>query len=144
MKDFLEKLFSKEWFTKVANFIEDQLYSNEPNEVKAQKAVEFGMSVIEELEANLVSLLPVPLQWVGKIVTKLDDKVQRNLVILLVEAIYRGVKVSHERMVARGLVTLDDLNRIVETKELPPAAAFTMEDVMGVAKNLAALTKAKK
>lgn len=125
MKDFLTRVFTKEWFNKVANFIESQIYSNEPNEVKAEKAVDFGFKLIEEIEVEIARSLPVPLDWVAKILSKLDDKIQRNLVIILVEAIYRGVKISHERMMARGVYTVEDLKVAIE-KGVAPAAAIEL------------------
>jgi hypothetical protein len=107
MKDFLTRVFTKEWFNKVADFIASQVYSDEPNEVKAEKAVDFGFKLIEEIEVEIAHSLPVPLDWIAGILSKLDDKIQRNLVVILVEAIYRGVKISHERMMAQGVHTVE-------------------------------------
>jgi hypothetical protein len=104
MIEFLKKLFSKEWFNKVAVYIDQLMSTNMSNEDKAQQAFIYAMELIEEIQANAVQQLPVAWQWLGSLLAKLDNGVQAQLVKVLIEAIYRGAKIQAERQMARGML----------------------------------------
>jgi hypothetical protein len=94
MLEFLQKIFSKEFQDRLAAFILSQFDLNLPNAEKKQRAVDFGVSLLEQID-DTVALVP-GWGWLLKLLVDNGavDAAQRQLVDGLVEVIYRGIKIA--------------------------------------------------
>lgn len=94
MFEYLKKLFSKDFQDKLAAFILSQFDLKIPNEEKKQRAVDFGVDLLEQID-DTVALVP-GWGWLLKLLVDNGavDAAERQLVDGLVEVIYRGVKIA--------------------------------------------------
>lgn len=94
MLEFLRKIFSKEFQDRLAAFILSQFDLDIPSEEKKQRAVDFGVSLLEQVD-DTVALVP-GWGWLLKLLVDngVVDALERQLIDGLVETIYRGVKIA--------------------------------------------------
>jgi hypothetical protein len=94
MEQFLTKLLSKQFADELSAFILEQVYSSDPKEVKQQKAVTYGVNLLEKLDDG-VELIPVFGPFMKVLVDNpIADGAEVVAVTWLVNTLYRGVKVQ--------------------------------------------------
>lgn len=96
MFEYLKKLFSKDFQDKLAAFILSQFDLNIPNEEKKQRAVDFGVNLLEQIDDSVAEI--PGWGWLLKLLADngLVDSLERELISGLVETIYRGVKIGKQ------------------------------------------------
>lgn len=147
--EVLSKIFSKEFTQSLSAFIFQLSREDITGEEKKEKAVDFGVALLDSLKGSLVARLPGGfVQWIaGQVLSWLDDA-EREWVGAQVEVIWRAMKMQtallkanpeHAAELLGGTVSVEgqivlpvqEPDRDLEPSEPPPPPA-TEEEIDSV------------